>query len=54
MYQNYITRSDVDHELVIYFYQVKHFKKKLKYKDFTDEKTESLTDRHIERQIQIV
>jgi hypothetical protein len=54
MYQNYITRSDVDHEPVIFFYQVKTFKKKLKYKDFTDQKTESLTDRKIERQTQIV
>ncbi len=52
MYQNYMTRSDVDHEPVIFFYQVKH--KKLRYKDLTDKQTNSLTDRQIERKTQIV
>ena len=54
MYQNYITRSDVDHEPVIFFYQVKHFRKKLKYKDYTDKQTKSLTDGQIKRRTQIV
>ncbi len=54
MYKDYITRSNADHEPVIFFYQVKHFRKELKYKDYTDQQTESLIDRQIERQTQLV
>ncbi len=50
MYQNYITKRNFDHEPVIFFYQVKHFRKKLKYKDYTDKQTDLFIDRQIERE----